>query len=108
MALDYLFILSSVIILIGCLGIMMMFITTTDYVMTVKLMFIAMAIGLLIACFNLVTFPPHAYMAKGIATFTGFLSFLGFVFNKKNKITIAKFVISFSIIFGISQLILIN
>ena len=108
MPLDYVFILSGLVILIGCLGIMMMFIKTTDYAVTMRLMFIAMVIGLLITCFNLITFPLQAYIAKGLAILAGFLAVLGFIFNKKNKTTIARFIISFSIIFGISQLILIN
>jgi len=102
-----LFILSGIIILMGSIGIMMMFMTSTDHVINMKTMFIAMGIGLLITCFNLITFPPHAYLARGVTTFTGILAIFGFICNKKDRTLIAKFIISFSIIFGLAQLILI-
>jgi len=105
MQIGYIFIFSVVMILVGCLGIMLMF-TVEENLTTTKTMLTSMGIGITITCFNLLTFPPQAETAKKYAYLLGLTAIMGFVLNKKKHVLIAKFMISLSIILGLTQLIL--
>ena len=105
MQLGYLFIISGFMIMVGCLGIMLMFMVEENMTAT-KTMLTSMGIGLMITCFNLITFPPQAEQAKIYAYLLGLIAIVGFFLNKKKYVLIAKCMISLSIILGLTQLIL--
>ena len=100
------FIFSGIIVLIGCLGIMMMFMAE-DSKITNGVMLLAMSIGLIITCFNLVTLPHLAVQEKRIAYLLGVLACIGFAFYQRTETLVAKYILSLSIILGIIQLILL-
>jgi len=99
------FIFSGIFVLIGCLGIMMMFMAE-DSKITNGVMLLAVSIGFIITCFNFITLPYQAVQERRIACLLGILAYIGFAFYKRANALVAKFLISLSIILGVIQLIL--